>query len=239
MVGLARQLRANAEAAGAAVAEREKLLRVAEGALDGAVEGAKRSVAEVKAVYFACVCCFFRFFLALFFFFSFRFFLSLTVSLFLSPRAFPLLTSLLPLLRSKLSPTNSKPQNKNKKQQQPPRILGHADDFSDGRRRLRRHLCLHPGDVPARLLEQEGRCRGGEEGGCEGGSGFCCGKKGRKRRRRRGGDGGGEKGSGTGGSDGSCGRRRRRHGVGDGGDNPSPSRSRGSRRHRRAARSCC
>lgn len=53
LVGLARQLRANAEAAGAAVAEREKLLRVAEGALDGAVEGAKRSVAEVKAVYFA------------------------------------------------------------------------------------------------------------------------------------------------------------------------------------------
>ena len=53
LVGLARQLRANAEASGTAVAEREKLLRAAEGKLDGAVEGAKRSVAEVKAVYFA------------------------------------------------------------------------------------------------------------------------------------------------------------------------------------------
>jgi len=53
LVGLARQLRANAEAAGSAVAERDKLLRVAETQLDGAVEGAKRSVAEVKAVYFA------------------------------------------------------------------------------------------------------------------------------------------------------------------------------------------
>ena len=52
LAGLARRLRTNAEAAGAAVAERERLLRAAEGALDGAVDGAKRSVAEVKAVYF-------------------------------------------------------------------------------------------------------------------------------------------------------------------------------------------
>ena len=92
LVGLAKQLRANAEAAGRAVDEREKLLRVAEGALDGAVEGAKRSAAEVKAVYFACV----EFFVFGFFFTfsSFDFFFPLLLSTRASHQSKPMATTI-------------------------------------------------------------------------------------------------------------------------------------------------